>query len=278
MTTSIGTSPHAPTALPGAVPVRRAATSPENIRAIETAMSQLRATESGRQIADFLVASRMEIRVLPDAEFARSYPGAGAVYDPKAKAISVPQGGLDRSSFVTTLAHEGKHAMDFSDRPHWALQSFGLFGGSAADGAKALVTFRNPVTAWLDSLTARQNEDEVNAYHLQAQVAHELGKNESSWSLGQARDGTPLPIDEIRSNVATNDLYRMDPTRRLILGAGLGVGVTSFAAIGAQTLASKLRPGSFLAGHAWPIYAIGGAMTAAWIVGDQIRARRLEAA
>ena len=284
MTSTLTSRTYAPPPLPspaapsGSVQVHRAATSPANIQKIEAAMSQLRATESGRHIADFLVASRMEIRVLPDAEFARSYPGAGAVYDPKSKAISVPQGGLDRNSFVTTLAHEGKHAMDFSDRPHWALQSFGLIGGSAADGAKALVTFRNPVTAWLDSLTARQNEDEVTAYHLQAQVAHELGRNESNWSLGQARDGTPLPIDEVRSNVATNDLYRMDPTRRLILGAGLGVGVTSFAAIGAQALASKLRPGSFLAGHSWPIYAIGGAMTAAWLVGDQIRARRLEAA
>jgi hypothetical protein len=278
MASSIGTPAYGPAALPGAVPARRAATTPADAQAIEAAMSQLRATRSGREIADYLVASRMEIRVLPDADFARRYPGAGAVYDPKAEAISVPQGGLHRSSFVTTLAHEGKHAMDFSERPHWALQSFGLIGGSAKDGLKELVTFGNPVTGWLDSLTARQNEDEVNAYHLQAQVAHELGKNESSWSLGQARDGTPLPIDEVRSNVATNDLYRMDPTRRLILGAGLGLGVTSFAAIGAQTLASKLRPGSFLAGHAWPIYAIGGAMTAAWVVGDQIRARRLEAA
>ncbi|MCW2921613.1 MAG: hypothetical protein JWL76_1487 [Thermoleophilia bacterium] len=275
---TLTTSLRPATAPPPSLPVRRAATSPADIQAIETAMQQLRATSSGREIADFLVASRMEIRVLPDAEFARNYPGAGAVYDPKAKAISVPQGALHRSSFVTTLAHEGKHALDFSDRPHWAVQSFGLIGGSAADGAKALVTFRNPVTAWLDSLTARQSEDEVNAYHLQAQVASELGKNESSWSLGQARDGAPLPIDQVRSNVATNDLYRMDPTRRLVLGAGLGLGVTSFAAIGAQALASKLRPGSFLAGHAWPVYAIGGAMTAAWVVSDQIRARRLEAA
>ncbi len=269
MTTSIGAPTYAP-----ALPAR----SPSDAQAIAIAMQQLRATESGRPIAEFLAQSRMDIRVIPDADFARKYPGAGAVYDPKTKAISVPQGALHRSSFVTTLAHEGKHALDFSDRPHWALQSFGLIGGTAKDGLKALVTFENPVTGWLDSLTARQNEDEVNAYHLQAKVANELGRNESSWSLGQARDGTPLPLDEVRSNVATADLYRMDPTRRLILGAGLGLGATSFAAIGAQTLASKLRPGSFLAGNSWPVYVVGGAMTAAWVVGDQIRARRLESA
>lgn len=284
MTISFATPAYGPSPLPpppASAPTHRAAapsSSASDAQAIATAMQQLRATESGRPIADFLAASRMDIRVIPDAEFARSYPGAGAVYDPKTKAISVPQGALHRSSFVTTLAHEGKHALDFSDRPHWALQSYALIGGTAKDGLKALVTFRNPVTAWLDSLTARQNEDEVTAYHLQAKVAHELGRNESSWSLGQARDGTPLPIDEVRSNVATTDLYRMDPTRRLILGAGLGLAATSVAAIGAQTLASRLRPGSFLAGHAWPMYAIGGAMTAAWVVGDQIRAHRLEAA
>ncbi len=261
---------------PAALPIAQPPASDAQV--IADTMQRLRATESGREVADFLAASRTEIRVLPDADFRARYPGAGAVYDPKTKLISVPQGGLRRDSFITTLAHEGKHALDFSDRPHWAFQSLGLIGGTAKDGLKALVTFRNPVTAWLDSLTARQNEDEVNAYHLQAQVAHELGKNESSWSLGQARDGTPLPIDEVRSNVATADLYRMDPTRRLILGAGLGLGITSAAAIGAQTLATTLRPGSFLAAHAWPMYAIGGAMTAAWVVGDQIRARRLDAA
>jgi hypothetical protein len=274
MTTSL-TQPYAP---PAALPVHRTAAPPSSADAqvIAETMQRLQATQSGREVAEFLTASRTQIRVLPDAEFARSYPGAGAVYDPKTKLISVPQGGLRHGSFITTLAHEGKHAMDFADRPHWALQSLGLIGGTATDGVKALVTLRNPVTAWLDSLTARQNEDEVNAYHLQAQLAHELGRNESSWSLGQARDGTPLPIDEVRANVATNDLYRMDPTRRLILGAGLGLGMTSVAAIGAQALAAKLRPGSFLAGNSWPVYAIGGAMTAAWVVGDQIRARRLD--
>ena len=267
MTASIGAAP---------MPMARPAPVDDRTR-IDKALTELRTSPSGREIADFLAANSVEIRVMPDADFARQYPGAGAVYDPKSTLISVPRGSMDRPSFVTTLAHEGKHAMDFQHRPHWALQSFSLIGGSAADGAKALVTARNPLTAWLDSLTARQNEDEVNAYHLQAKVAHELGKNESSWSLGQARDGTPLELDEIRSNVATNDLYRMDPTRRLVLGAGLGLAATSFTAVGAALLAAKLRPGSYLAGHVWPLYALGGAMTAAWVLGDQVRARRLEA-
>lgn len=275
MTSSIGY----PTAGPIAVPVRPAAApNVDEARTIASTMKRLQATEAGREVSDFFIQNQTMIQVLPDIAFARKYPGAGAVYDPRTRLISVPQGALARSSFITTLAHEGKHALDFSDRPHPMLQGLKLIGGSAADGVKALVTLRNPVTAWLDSLTARQNEDEVNAYHLQAKVAHELGLNESHWALGQARDGTPLSIDEVRANVATTDLYRMDPMRRLMLGGGLGVAVTSSAALGVQALASKLRPGSYLAAHAWPIYALGGAMTAAWVIGDQIRARRLEAA
>lgn len=260
----------------GAAPMPVAPRPRDDRTKIAAALSELRSSSSGREVADFLAANSVKIRVLPDSDFARRYPGSGAVYDPMTKLISLPQGGMDRPSFVTTLAHEGKHAMDFQDRPHWMLQSLGLIGGSAADGAKALVTARNPLTAWLDSITARQNEDEVNAYHLQAKVAHELGRNESRWSLGQARDGTPLALDDVRANVATHDLYRMDPQRRLVLAAGLGLATTSVAAVGAELLAEKLRPGSYLAANGWPIYALGGALAAAWVIGDQVRARRLE--
>jgi hypothetical protein len=271
----------APAAMPSYAPDAAARplaapANPEDGARIAAAVAQLRQTESGREVADFLARNKVNVRVLSDAEFRAHHPGAGAIYDPKRREIVMPQSALRSPALVTTIAHEGKHALDFADRPHWMIQSLGLIAGSAADGAKALVTFHNPVTGWLDSLTAHQNEDEVTAYHVQAQVAHELGRNESSWALGQAPDGTPLPIEDVRARVATDDLYRMDPTRRLVLGAGLGLGVTSVAAIGAQALASKLRPGSFLAQHAWPMYALGGAVTAAWVISDQLRARRLE--
>jgi hypothetical protein len=260
-------------AAPVAQPV---AANPADAARIAAAVAQLRGTESGREVADFLARNKVDIRVMPHRDFRAHYPGAGAIYDPKRHQISMPQSALGSSALVTTIAHEGKHALDFQDRPHWTIQSLSLIAGRAGDGAKALVTLNNPITGWLDSLTARQNEDEVNAYHLQAQVAHELGRNESSWALGQATDGTPLPLEDVRVRVATDDLYRMDPTRRLVLGAGLGLGVTSIAAIGAQALAGKLRPGSFLASHSWPVYALGGVATAAWVINDQLRSRRLE--
>lgn len=262
-------------AAPARVP-QRAVADPGDAARIAAAVEQLRATEAGRGVAEFLATSRVNVRVLPDADFAAHYPGAGAVYDPKTGDISVPRRALASPALVTTLAHEGKHAQDFADRPHWMLQSLALIGNTAKDGAAALVTLRNPITAWLDSLTARQNEDEVTAYHLQAQVAAELGRNESNWALGQASDGSPLPIEEVRANVATSDLYRMDPARRLILGAGLGLGATGLAAMGAQQLASIVRPGSFLASNSWPMFLLGGAATAAWVAADQVRARRLE--
>jgi hypothetical protein len=275
MANSIGAAAPLPQAYaaPAAVP---APANPDDGARIAAAVAQLRQTTSGREVADFLARTKVDVRVLPDSEFRSHYPGAGAVYEPKRHEIVVPQSALYSPAFVTTLAHEGKHALDFSDRPHWMIQSLGLIAGSAADGAKALVTAHNPVTGWLDSLTAHQNEDEVAAYRVQAQVAHELGRNESGWALGQAPDGTPLSEEDVRARVATDDLYRMDPTRRLVLGAGLGIGVTSVAAIGAQALALKLRPGSFLAQHSWPMYALGGALTAAWVLGDQLRAHRLD--
>lgn len=276
MTQAIGAAP-LPLDPGWVVPAAIISANPADAARIERALDRLRTTESGREVADFLAAERVDIKVFPDAEFTRRFPGAGAIYDPKTRDIVMPQRATASSSLVTTLAHEGKHAMDFDQKPHWMLQSLQLIGGTAGDGVKALTRFDNPITAWLDSLTARQNEAEVDAYHLQARVAHELGRNESSWALGQAADGSPLPLDQVRSRVATDELYRMDPTRRLVLGAGLGVATTMLGTAGVQTIAGKVAPGSFLAKHAWPLYAIGGALTAGWVVSDQARARGLAA-
>lgn len=243
---------------------------------IRSALDRLRGTQSGRPIAEFLGQEGVRIQVLPDADFSAKYPGAGAIYDPKTRMISVPRHQLDDADLVTTLAHEGKHAYDYRNRPPWYIDSLSVVGGSLGDGLKAAVTLRNPVTAWLDAVTYRQNTFEVDAYHLQAEVAHELGLNELRWAHGQARDGTPLPLDEVRANIAVSDLYRMSRGRRLVLGAGMGFAGTLLAGTVGQTIAAKLRPGSFLAQHAWPIYAVAGALTGAWIIGDQVRAARLD--
>lgn len=261
-----------PPALPGAVAPRDAV----EAQLVARAVQQLNATEQGRQVGEFLARSGVEIRVLPDEEYRAHYPGSGAAYDPRTRDIIVPRSQLFSPGMVTTLAHEGQHALDYSHRPPWYLEAVRIIAGSSGDAARSLVTFDNPLTAWLDSLTARQHEDEVVAYHLQAKVAHELGLNESAWSHGQARDGTPLPLDEVRASIAVDDLYRMSPMRRLLLGGGLGLTMTSVAALAGKGLASKLRPGSYLAAHSWPIYAVGGAMTGAWLIADQMRARRLE--
>lgn len=242
---------------------------------IDRTIERLRATENGREVADFLASGRVKIKVFSDAEFSRRFPGAGAIYDPRSTDIVMPRRMLTSTSLVTVLAHEGKHAMDFGSRPHWTVQSAGLILGTIGDGAKALGRFDNPMTAWLDSLTSRQNENEVTAYHLQAKVAHELGRNESHWALGQASDGTPLPLEGVRENIATAPLYRMQPLRRLMVSATLGTSSTFFAASGIQSIARRIRPDSYLAQHSWPVLAVGGALMGAWIVGDQMRARRL---
>jgi hypothetical protein len=266
---SIGAATMQPSIVPAPGP------DPAVARRIQDTVAQLRTTEHGRGVGDFLVQSRMNVRVVDNVQFRGEFPGAGAIYDARSREIIVPRGALDRPEFVTTLAHEATHARDFADRPAWGLQVAGLLGNSAKDAGTALVTFHNPVTAWLDSLTARQNEDEVNAYHLQAQVAAELGRNESSWALGQGSDGSVLSVDETRGRVATSDLYRMDPMRRLVLGGGIAIGATSAAAFGVSMLAHKLRPSSYLGSHMWPVYAVVGGLATAWVAGDQVRAHRL---
>jgi len=250
---------------------------PEDARKIADGISALQQTEHGAEVANFLAESHIGIEVIPGAEYRQKWPGSGAHFDPKRNVIRMPDYQLDDTDFLTVLAHEGTHARDADQRAPWFIDVFRVLGGSAKEGAKALVTFQNPVTAWLDGITVEQNEDEVHAYHVQAQVAQELGLNESSWALGQAKDGSPLPLDEVRANIAGDELYRMQPWRRLILGAGLGVGVTTAAALGTQTLASRIAPGSYMAAHVWPVYAIGGAMTAAWVLADQMHARQLDA-
>jgi hypothetical protein len=234
---------------------------------VQAAVAALHATPDGRELADWLAASRIDIQVVPDAAFQGEYPGAGAVYDARSRQITIPQGLLDRPELVTTLAHEGTHAKDFAGRGRWGAQAFGMIGGTAKDAGAALVTLHNPVTAWLDSLTARQNEDEVHAYHVQAQVASELGRNEGSWALGQAADGAVLSEDDTRTRIASDDLYRMTPGNRAILGGGLALSVTSLAALAADRLGAR----------SWPVYAIGGALAAAWVGADQVRAHRLAA-
>jgi hypothetical protein len=230
---------------------------------VQGAVATLRATPDGREVADWLATHRIEIQVVPDAAFRGTYPGAGAVYDARSRQIAIPQALLDRPELVTTLAHEGTHAMDFAGRGRWGAQAFGMIGGSAKDAGAALVTLHNPVTAWLDSVTARQNQDEVHAYHVQAQVASELGRNEGAWALGQAADGSVLSEDDTRTRVANDPLYRMSPANRAILGGGLALSVTSLAALAADRLGVR----------AWPVYAIGGALAAAWVGADQLHAR-----
>lgn len=235
---------------------------------IDRALRKLGETENGRVIADFLSSGKTKIRILDDEEFRRRFPGAGAIYDPRSRDIVMPRQAVDDPSLVTTLAHEGKHALDFSTRPHWMLQSAQSILGTIPDAGKGLVTLHNPVSSWLNALNRRQNENEVNAYHLQAKVAYELGYNESSWSYGQAPDGTPLPLEEVRKGVASDPLYRLSSSRRAFLGMGLGMSTTAIAAYSVQNAASKLRPGSYLAQHAWPVFAAGAALTSAFVLAD----------
>jgi hypothetical protein len=274
MTQTIGPAPAQPHG--GVATLQPAVLEPRDKQRIDATITRLLRTESGRDIAQFLADGRVEIEVFEDEEFSRRFPGAGAIFDPRTNDIVMPRRALDSSSLITTIAHEGKHAVDHATGSHWALESLKLVGGTVGDGAAALLRLDNPVTGWLDSITARQNEKEVAAYRLQAEVAHELGRNESSWSLGQAADGTPLPEDEIRRNVAMDDLYRMSSGRRLVLGSALGLGATSMAAWAVQSAATALKPGSFLAKHAWPVFVAGGALAGAFVLGDQQRSRKLD--
>jgi hypothetical protein len=236
---------------------------------VERALHVLDGTEHGAVVSKALREHHVPIQVLDAKDFQAKYPGAGGVYDPKAKTMYLPRNGLQDPEYTAiVLAHEGTHHMDFYHHLPAGGQLFLDMGLALGDAAMAAVHLHNPMTAWMDGINGRMHETEVNAYTRQAQVAADLGVHEYPFDLGENADGSVASRDVIARRVDHTELYRDDKARRATIGVmGLTLGA-GLAGIAAPSLAARIAPKSYLAAHAWPVYAVAGAIGGALLIED----------
>jgi hypothetical protein len=244
-------------------------------RKLDRMLEILDGTVHGREVAAHVRAHPEQIRIWSNAEYDATFPGSGASFNPLRQHLNLPQRILDSPERgATTLLHEGQHSVDA--RSAWSVAGRGVLTifGSAWDGVRAAARLDNPISGWVDGIGTRQLETEVNAYRVQAQVAKELGRREYGWNLGQEIDGSVRSDEQIREALALESLYAMGPTRRLLLGAGVGSLAVLGASEGVSTLARAIKPGSYLATHRWPVLAVGAALLGAAVIHDQVDYRR----
>jgi hypothetical protein len=244
-------------------------------RRLDEMLDILDETVHGREVAAYVRGHPEQIRIWDDDEYRAAFPGSGASFNPLRQHLNLPRRTLsDAARFATTVVHEGQHAVDA--RSPWSVVGGGLSTvfGSAWDGVRAGARLDNPLSGWLDAIGTRQLETEVNAYRTQAQVANELGRREYGWNLGQEIDGTVRTDDRIRQELALESLYAMGPGRRLVLGAGVGALTVFGASAAVGSVAGRIRPGSYLSLHQWPVLAVGGALVGAAVLHDQLDYRQ----
>ena len=246
------------------------APTPEQQRQLDAMLDILDTTRAGREVATYVREHPEIVRVWDDAEYQRTFPGSGASFNPARQQLNLPERVLEQPlRGATTVAHEGQHAADAPNRFGVVLRGVGNVLGSVGDAASAALHLDNPITGMLDGFATRELEFEVSAYRTQAQVAKELGRREYGWNLGQDIDGSVRSDDEIRAALAAESLYTMGSGRRLLLGSSIGLVGVLGTSMGVQALAAKLRPGSFLARHSWPVIAGGAALLGAALLHDR---------
>ncbi len=239
-------------------------------RQLDAMLDILDGTEAGREVAAYVREHPEIVRVWDDDEYRSAFPGSGASFNPARQHLNLPERVLAvPARGATTVVHEGQHAVDAPSRGHVLLNAFGNIFGSVGDAASAAVHLDNPITGLLDGYASRELGTEVSAYRIQAQVARELGRNEYGWGLGQDIDGSVRSDEEIQAALEAESLYTMGSGRRAMLGASIGMVGVLGASMGVQWLAGKLRPGSFLATHTWPVVGGGAALLAAAVLHDR---------
>lgn len=184
---------------------------------LDVVLAKLESTESGAEVVAWLRAHDMPLDILPDATYACARPGFGGSFENG--RMKIPSGSLNDANWAATLiAHETQHAMDGKNIGFALTTVLGALPLAALDGVVGLLHGRNPVSAATERVNVRLRETEVHAYHRQAEVAGQLGLNQSGWSHGQREDGSVKSDTEIRDKLAKVPLYQSRMLGRAFLG------------------------------------------------------------
>jgi hypothetical protein len=130
---------------------------------------------------------------------------------------------------------------------------------------------RNPISAAIDGVRgAYQVREEVDAYHVQARVASELGVHAD---FLQHADHSPRSKEELEDWLLGEPLYAFPPVVRGALGVGFGYGLGRASGQLANAAIRRLAPESWIGRHPGVVTAVGLTIAAALLVQDQLAAR-----
>ncbi|MCB0879199.1 MAG: hypothetical protein KDC46_09495 [Thermoleophilia bacterium] len=240
---------------------------------LDAAIARLEASHSAHELGVLLREHRDRI-VLLDAPDPRLPEGAGARWDATSRTMLIYADQLDHPAGVTLVAHEAQHMADMGG----PAQAFGRALLGVGRGIIGMVTaplrLENPVSAAIDGVRGGfQIPSEVDAYHLQAEVAQEFGLRAP---VLQHEDGTPRSKDELRAWLLDDDLYRMPATMRTVVGAGFAwVGGRATGQL-ANAAVKRLAPTSWVAHHPAAITVGALALWGGLLVQDHLAARASE--
>lgn len=214
---------------------------------LDRAIDRIASTESGRELAQLLRQRRDRV-VVVDPGDTRLPASSGGRWDPIAQQLLILRSELEHPAGATLLAHEAVHMRDSGSRTRTLARTIGEVGRVTLSMASAPFRLENPVSVAADGIVgAIRVGAEVDAYHLQAHVAQELGL---AWPAIQHPDGTPRSRDELTTWLADNDQYRLTDGQRAAVGgtfALLGARVTSGIV---NAIGSRVLPGSWTVTHA----------------------------
>lgn len=238
---------------------------------LDATIDRLAATEHGRELAVLLRERRDDVVVLDDSGGVLP-EGAGGAWVAARQKLYIRRDQLEHPAGITLLAHEAVHMRDAGS---WAAafgQSLLGVGRGLVDMVAAPVSGHNPITAAVDGVRGSfQVPMEVDAYRLQAELAHELGLRSDTL---QHADGSPRSREELRRWLLEDPLYQLPLPARTALGAGFAVLGGRATGHLVNTAAARLAPTSLVGRH--PRIGSAGAL-AAWgalLLHDQLAARR----
>lgn len=238
---------------------------------VDRAIDQIDATSAGGEVASVLRERRDRIVVL-DEPGGVLPGGAGGRWDTATQKLYILRSELEHPAGATLLAHEAVHMRDGGSRLRVFGDALAGIGRAGVDMLLAPAQLRNPVTAAVDGIRgAFQIPAEVDAYHLQAQVARELGLRSATL---HREDGSPRSREELRDWLVHDDLYQLPPAARGAIGGGFAVIGGRASGQLANAAIARLAPQSWVGRH--PIAVTTGALAlwAGLLAQDQVAARR----